>query len=76
MSNKSTLLKNLEKNKGKVAFTVPQAEARFNMSRVPARIFDLRQEGYDIASVDRTTAWGTHTVGYGLNLRSKAAKRY
>lgn len=75
MSAKSRMLNALVKNRGKVAFTVPQAQIRYGVDRVVARIHELREDGHKIVSVPRRTSWGTRTVGYGLGLREVAAKR-
>ena len=62
-SAKEKMLAALMRNKGKPAFTVAQAQDRFFIDRVAARIYELRQDGYRIVS---QPVVGKKTVRYGL----------
>lgn len=50
VSAKQRMLQALKKNAGKNAFTTKQAEQRFGIANVTARISELRQEGHAIVA--------------------------
>jgi len=68
MTTKEKMLKALVANRGRIAFTVPQAKRRFGITGVPQRIFELRKDGYKIETVTQR-----NKVGYQLSAQRRAA---
>ena len=67
-TTKEKMLTALEANKGGVAFTTRQAQARYGIVGVRQRINDLRNEGFKIVTYRRP---GQRTVAYGLRGRTR-----
>ena len=65
LTTKQKMLKVLKANKGRNAFTTAQAQRRFNITGVAQRINELRNDGYNIASVKKNVR-GRPTVAYRL----------
>ena len=76
LTAKEKILAALTKKTGYNTFTVAQAQRRFGIKNVAARIHELRNEGYSIYSNPRTTADGSKVVEYRLGKPSKAFKQY
>lgn len=65
LTTKQKMLKALKSKKGQVAFTTRQARTRFGIAGVGQRIYDLRNDGYNIRSVTKYVR-GRPTTAYKL----------
>lgn len=74
MSAKQRLLSFLSKKDGYNTFSTAQAQARFGIKNVSARISELRQEGYAIYTNTKQRADGTKVSVYRLGSPSKSFK--
>lgn len=78
MSNKLTvkerLLAFLSKTDGYNTFSVAQAQARFGVQNVTARIAELRQDGFPIYTNTKRRADGTKVSVYRLGTPTGAMK--
>lgn len=63
MSAKEKILKSLKKG----TLTVKQAQSRFGIANVSARVNELRNDGYPIATNRKVTKSGDVTYFYSLN---------
>lgn len=72
LSAKERMLNVLKKQDGYNTFTTAQAQRRFGISNVSARIDELRQEGYCIYTNTRTTNDGRKVRFYRLGTPTKA----
>lgn len=75
MSNltaKEKMLAALKQRSGYNTFTTKQAQRRFGITNVAARIAELRQEGYCIYTNTVTLSDGTKTKSYRLGTPTKA----
>ena len=75
LSAKERLLNYLSKDSGYNTLSVAQAQARFGISNVTARIAELREEGYPIYTNTRTRGDGTKVNVYRLGTPSRSLKR-
>jgi len=71
MNVKEKMLAALKKTEGCNTFTVAQAQSRFGIKNVSARIAELRQEGYCIYTNPKTLSDGTKTSVYRLGNPSR-----
>ncbi len=62
LTTKQKMLKVLKANKRRNAFTTAQAQRRVGIVGVRQRIFDLRNDGYNIQSVKKTVRGRTVTA--------------
>ena len=72
LSAKSRMLNTLKKASGYNTFTTKQAQARFGITNVAARIDELRKEGNVIYTNSRVLADGRKINYYRLGTPSKA----
>ena len=72
LSAKQKMLATLKKQDGYNTFTTKQAQARFGISNVAARIDELRQEGHCIYTNKRTLEDGRKISYYRLGNPTKA----
>jgi predicted transcriptional regulator len=72
LSAKERMLNALKKQDGYNTFTTAQAQRRFGISNVSARIDELRQEGHCIYTNTRKTSDGRKVHYYRLGTPSKA----
>jgi hypothetical protein len=72
LSAKERMLAVLKKQDGYNTFTTAQAQRRFGISNVSARIDELRQEGHCIYTNTRTNSDGRKVHYYRLGTPSKA----
>ena len=75
LSAKERMLNALLKSEGYNTFTTEQAQRRFGITNVAARISELRQEGYAIYS-NKKTVDGVKKSFYRLGTPSKSFKAY
>lgn len=73
LSAKERMLNALLKTEGYNTFTTEQAQRRFGITNVSARISELRQEGYAIYA-NRKTVDGQKKTFYRLGTPSKSFK--
>lgn len=74
LTAKQRLLNFLTKKSGYNTLSVAQAQARFGIANVAARIAELRQEGYAIYTNRKTRGDGTKVAVYRLGTPSKSFK--
>ena len=72
LSAKQKMLNALKQTEGYNTFTVKQAQRRFGITNVTARIDELRQEGHVIYTNQRTTADGAKVSYYRLGTPTKS----
>ncbi|MCX6210843.1 MAG: hypothetical protein NTZ59_15395 [Bacteroidetes bacterium] len=72
LSAKERMLNTLKKQDGYNTFTTAQAQRRFGISNVSARIDELRQEGHCIYTNTRTTGDGRKVRYSRLGTPTKA----
>jgi hypothetical protein len=70
-SVKQKMLETLSKTEGYNTFTVAQAQARFGIKNVAARINELREEGHSIYTNTKTLSNGRKISFYRLGTPSK-----
>lgn len=75
LSAKQKILKFLSKTDGYNTLTVAQAQARFKIQNVSARIDELRQEGHVIYTNMKTRGDGSKVASYRLGKPTKALVR-
>lgn len=75
LSAKEKILKFLSKTEGYNTLTVAQAQARFGIQNVSARIDELRQEGHVIYTNMKTRGDGSKVASYRLGKPTKALVR-
>jgi len=75
LSAKEKMLATLKKSEGYNTFTTAQAQSRFGISNVSARIDELRQEGHCIYTNTKTLDNGRKIKFYRLGTPSKALVR-
>ena len=75
LSAKQKILNYLSKSEGYNTFTTAQAQSRFGISNVSARIDELRQEGHCIYTNTKTLDNGRKIKFYRLGTPSKALVR-
>jgi len=75
LSAKQRMLNALMQTEGYNTFTTEQAQRRFGVSNVSARISELRQEGYAIYA-NRKNVDGTKKTFYRLGTPSKSFKTF
>lgn len=75
LSAKEKILKYLSKKDGYNTLTVAQAQARFGITNVTARIDELRQEGHVIYTNMKTRGDGSKVASYRLGKPTKAMVR-
>lgn len=68
MSQTTQILAALKRGR---TLTPLDALSEFGCFRLGARIYDLRQQGYDIESHNIKSANGKHFAGYKLNRKNK-----
>ena len=73
LSAKERMLNALMQNEGYNTFTTQQAQRRFGITNVSARISELRQEGYAIYA-NKKTVDGQKKTFYRLGTPSKSFK--
>jgi predicted transcriptional regulator len=76
MSAKQKILKYLSKTEGYNTLTVAQAQARFGIINVAARIEELRREGHMIYTNTKTRGDGSKVKSYRLGRPTKAMVRF
>ena len=74
LNAKQRLLNFLSKKDGYNTFSTAQAQARFGIKNVAARISELRQEGYAIYTNMKTRGDGSKVAVYRLGSPSKSFK--
>ena len=74
LTAKQRLLNFLTKKDGYNTFSTAQAQARFGIKNVSARISELRQEGYAIYTNLKTRSDGSKVAVYRLGSPSKSFK--
>ena len=74
-SAKSKILAYLSKKDGYNTLTVAQAQARFGIQNVSARIDELRQEGHVIYTNTKTRGDGSKVASYRIGKPTKAMVR-
>ena len=74
-SAKQRMLNVLKQNQGSTAFTIKQAQNRFGVRNIRARISDLRKEGHSIETTVKTMKTGRKLTYYGLTKTSRSGKR-
>jgi len=72
LTAKEKMLTALKQKSGYNTFTTKQAQRRFGITNVAARIAELRQEGYCIYTNTVTLSDGTKAKSYRLGSPSKA----
>jgi predicted ArsR family transcriptional regulator len=72
LNAKQKMLNTLEKTVGYNTFTIKQAQRRFGIKNVPARIHELRQEGHCIYTNTRQHMDGRTITFYRLGTPTKA----
>jgi predicted transcriptional regulator len=72
LSAKEKILKFLSKKDGYNTLTVAQAQARFGIQNVSARIEELRNEGHVIYTNMKTRGDGSKVASYRLGKPTKA----
>lgn len=72
MSAKQKMLNALKKTEGYNTFTVRQAQSRFGVSNVPARIEELRRDGNCIYTNNKTLEDGRKITFYRLGSPKKS----
>lgn len=75
LSAKEKILKFLSKKDGYNTLTVAQAQARFGIQNVSARIEELRNEGHVIYTNMKTRGDGSKVASYRLGKPTKALVR-
>jgi predicted transcriptional regulator len=75
LSAKEKILKFLSKTDGYNTLTVAQAQARFGIQNVSARVDELRQEGHVIYTNMKTRGDGSKVASYRLGKPTKALVR-
>jgi hypothetical protein len=75
LSAKEKILKFLSKTDGYNTLTVAQAQARFGIQNVSARIEELRAEGHVIYTNMKTRGDGSKVASYRLGKPTKALVR-
>jgi hypothetical protein len=72
MAQKASLFAHLQRGE-----TITQLEARhvYGIERLASRIEELRRDGHDIVSTEKTDAKGKRYVQYSLVLRDRNGKR-
>lgn len=75
LSAKQRMLNALQQTEGYNTFTTQQAQRRFGISNVAARIHELRMEGYAIYA-NKKNVDGVKKTFYRLGTPSKAFKAY
>ena len=75
LSAKQKMLNALQQPSGYNTFTVKQAQRRFGITNVTARIDELRQEGHVIYTNTKTRSDGTRFNFYRMGKPSKALVR-
>lgn len=76
MSAKQKMLETLCKTDGYNTFSTKQAQVRFGIKNVAARIHELRLQGYSIYTNTRTKGDGTKVSVYRLGKPSKSMKKW
>lgn len=71
LSAKDRMLNALQKTEGYNTFTVAQAQRRFGVQNVSARIEELRKEGHCIYTNTKTTEDGSKVSYYRLGKPSR-----
>ena len=71
LSAKERMLAALQKTEGYNTFTVAQAQRRFGVQNVTARIEELRKEGHCIYTNTKTTSDGSKVSVYRLGTPSR-----
>jgi predicted transcriptional regulator len=74
-SAKTKILNFLNKTEGYNTLTVAQAQARFGIQNVSARIDELRQEGHVIYTNTKTRGDGSKVKSYRMGKPTKAMVR-
>lgn len=74
LSAKTRMLNTLMQKDGYNTFSVRQAQNRFGITNVPARISELRQEGYPIYTNQKVRGDGSKVNVYRLGTPSKTFK--
>ena len=72
LSAKQKMLATLKKSEGYNTFTTKQAQARFGITNVSARIDELRQEGHVIHTNKRTLEDGRKITYYRMGTPTKS----
>ena len=67
LSAKERMLNALNQKQGRNTFTVKQAQQRFGISNVAARILELREEGHPILTTVKTGSKGTRLHVYSMS---------
>lgn len=75
LSAKQKILNYLSKKDGYNTLTVAQAQARFGITNVSARIDELRQEGHVIYTNTKTRGDGSKVASYRIGKPTKAMVR-
>jgi hypothetical protein len=75
LSAKQKMLNALKQTEGYNTFTVAQAQRRFGISNVSARIEELRKEGHVIYTNTKRNADGVKVASYRLGSPTKAMVR-
>ena len=75
LSAKQKMLNALKQTEGYNTFTVAQAQRRFGISNVSARIEELRKEGNVIYTNTKTRGDGSKVASYRLGSPTKAMVR-
>jgi hypothetical protein len=75
LSAKQKMLNALKQSEGYNTFTVAQAQRRFGISNVSARIEELRKEGHVIYTNTKRNANGVKVASYRLGSPTKAMVR-
>ena len=75
LSAKQKMLNVLKQTEGYNTFTVAQAQRRFGISNVSARIEELRKEGHVIYTNTKRNANGVKVASYRLGSPTKAMVR-
>jgi len=75
LSAKTRMLNALKQTEGYNTFTVAQAQRRFGISNVSARIEELRKEGHVIYTNTKRNADGVKVASYRLGTPTKAMVR-
>ena len=75
LSAKEKMLNALQQPSGYNTFTVKQAQRRFGITNVTARIDELRQEGHVIYTNTKTRGDGTKVASYRMGTPTKALVR-
>ena len=75
LSAKQKMLNALKKKEGYNTFTVKQAQRRFGIKNVSARIDELRQEGHCIYTNTKVRGDGSKVAVYRIGTPTKAMVR-